>query len=162
MKNRAGFVSNSSSSSFIVALPHKPESIKDLQDMIFPNNEQLFSVGFDADDEKYPTCQVTETIMQDIEDESADLYEIEETINSGHSDDMPDYHKYQDKDGNIDWDRYNIACKGYAVDRAKKFMEDNPNAFIFCASYSDDTPYGCAMEHGLLFENVYHIQVSNH
>jgi len=35
MKIRNGFVSNSSSSSFIVAFPRKPESVKDVIDMLF-------------------------------------------------------------------------------------------------------------------------------
>ena len=36
MKTRNGFVSNSSSSSFVVLLPHKPKSVEDLKDMMFP------------------------------------------------------------------------------------------------------------------------------
>jgi len=37
MKIRNGFVSNSSSSSFIVLLPNKPQNEKDLKKMMFPN-----------------------------------------------------------------------------------------------------------------------------
>lgn len=36
MKTRNGFVSNSSSSSFVVLLPHKPKNVEDLRDMMFP------------------------------------------------------------------------------------------------------------------------------
>jgi hypothetical protein len=36
MKLRKGFVSNSSSSSFIVVFPKKPDTVEELYDMMFP------------------------------------------------------------------------------------------------------------------------------
>lgn len=40
MKTRIGFVSNSSSSSFVVALPYKPETIEDLYSMLFGDSDK--------------------------------------------------------------------------------------------------------------------------
>ena len=39
MKIRAGFVSNSSSSSFVVAFPKQPESAQDVLEMLFPGQK---------------------------------------------------------------------------------------------------------------------------
>lgn len=48
MKTRHGFVSNSSSSSFIVLLHHKPESLTDLKNMLFPewSGEELIKYEY--------------------------------------------------------------------------------------------------------------------
>ncbi|MFA5135245.1 MAG: hypothetical protein WC505_05705 [Patescibacteria group bacterium] len=40
MKIRTGFVSNSSSSSFVVAFPHEPDGVQDLHRMLFGDNER--------------------------------------------------------------------------------------------------------------------------
>lgn len=45
MKTRIGFVSNSSSSNFIVAFPHKPISIDDTFEMMFPSYSKETPVG---------------------------------------------------------------------------------------------------------------------
>ena len=41
MKRRTGFVSNSSSSSFIVAFPHKPVDCKEMEELLFRGNPGL-------------------------------------------------------------------------------------------------------------------------
>jgi len=39
MKIRSGFVSNSSSSSFILVFPYKPKSVEDIQQIVFPTSD---------------------------------------------------------------------------------------------------------------------------
>ena len=50
MKIRAGFVRNSSSSSFIVAFPHKPEYIEDVNKMLFGKQEWHYAGYYASDD----------------------------------------------------------------------------------------------------------------
>ena len=51
MKIRTGFVSNSSSSSFVVAFSHRPKSVKDLKEMMFGKQEWHYTgiYGIDGD-----------------------------------------------------------------------------------------------------------------
>ena len=63
MKIRKGFVSNSSSSSFIVGLPKKPDTVKELQNIMFGDFEFIEdSWG----DEVYPTKKIAEDVFFDI------------------------------------------------------------------------------------------------
>jgi hypothetical protein len=68
--------------------------------------------------------------------------------------------------GRYDWDKYEQISKitmKLAKKDAKKFFDDNKGKFIFIQEYSDnDGNNGCIMEHGDIFINVEHIQVSNH
>ena len=50
MKIRNGFVSNSSSSSFIVAFPHKPKNEEDLKQMMFGKNDFHYVEKYYTDD----------------------------------------------------------------------------------------------------------------
>lgn len=56
MKTRSGFVSNSSSSSFVVKLKRKPNNINDLKSLLKINDDDIDSYypGFYCDDEVEP------------------------------------------------------------------------------------------------------------
>ena len=67
MKIRNGFVSNSSSSSFVIAFPHKPKSIEETGNMIFgqgynPNER----VDYEYNDTGFTKGQVAEKVFRDI------------------------------------------------------------------------------------------------
>jgi len=67
MKIRNGFVSNSSSSSFILKLPHYPSSYEDMKKMLLGDENPLVlphCYGNDA----FPTKQVIEVIYRDVID----------------------------------------------------------------------------------------------
>ncbi len=64
MKIRNGFVSNSSSSSFILKLPFYPESVDDIKRMLLGDENPLVLTHYD--DEGFPTNQVMEIIYNDV------------------------------------------------------------------------------------------------
>jgi len=57
---------------------------------------------------------------------------------------------------------YNLACDEYAqrvVDALQKNWEDKE---IYIFNYSDESEYFSVLEHGGIFNNLPHKQISNH
>lgn len=65
MKKRKGFVSNSSSSSFIIILPRKPKSKEDTQEILFHGKEGGLSV-YEMDGLSF--SQISDIVYNDIKD----------------------------------------------------------------------------------------------
>lgn len=68
MKIRSCFVSNSSSSSFIVALPKKPDNTEELFNMLFPGEDPNSFIGpYEEEDRKKLTLKdVSDIVYNDI------------------------------------------------------------------------------------------------
>ncbi len=79
MKIRRGFVSNSSSSSFIVAFPRKPVDVEDLKEMMFGKQEWHYS-SIGEDD--VPTLLIARKVF-DRMGEPATSEEVFESIRGG-------------------------------------------------------------------------------
>jgi hypothetical protein len=101
MKIRYGFVSNSSSSNFILAFPHKPISAEDVHRMMFGEARMLsHPYSYHRDEaEQYSTTLVAETVWNDIKDKEPITTEAEiiEEIGSGWFDGYPQ-HNYHRED----------------------------------------------------------------
>jgi len=68
MKIRTGFVSNSSSSSFVVVLPSRPESVEDVEKLFFPNG---YESDYCDDEEADPVTArlLAEKLWEDIQEQ---------------------------------------------------------------------------------------------
>lgn len=170
MKIRSGFVSNSSSSSFIVRFPKNPTDIDNLREMM---GDCVPNCGYY--DRPPSSEEVVQRVFNDLGGHKGNSFE-----------------SYYD-DNRYDWEteekceqRYSsnplieIAYDGrawYDLEKEEKdrlikmwlFEEYNSKfghqegVFIYEFTYSDECgQFECQMEHGNIFRNIPHTSKSNH
>jgi len=168
MKARRGFVSNSSSSSFIIPFKKRPESIQELKDLFFKDIEIL---SHPYNDTSYTALEVAETLFNDLSRKNPlSFEELKELVSDGYpcleEEDEEEY-PYPDledfrKGSQHDFESYEKAVKEYSYKVAKDIEQEASGLELYVVSYSDDTDYGCFMEHGPVFENIKCCVISNH
>ena len=171
MKERTGFVSNSSSSSFIVAFPFIPHSQEEISNLLFTNG----TPG------GYPVEKVSQVVFNDILG-SFPLSEEEmvKELSPAYSymrdweaqNPAPDWPKAdasvkERKDFNKKHDAFykkqNKERERRAKIRATEFIKENKEAVFLKFSYSDeDGSFYSSMEHDGTFDQLPHITISHH
>jgi len=174
MKIKSDFVTNSSSSSFIVAFRMPVKNFEDVEHLI-PRNDKARQVLKDCLSQKVRKIKLTDSIISVINEE----------LNDGHALDMRqhkelDYSNYMDmfcdREGitvnelykNRSWmdsfyEEYNIICLKACTEHAIEFIKNNEGSYLYIFHYSDeDGSFMCDMEHGGTFQHLPHITISKH
>jgi hypothetical protein len=184
MKIRNGFVSNSSSSSFVVVFPREPKSMEEVKDLLFDKDQTIYANPYydpeyyNIEDSGWDINTVATTVWNDICEQSKNDFEkaIEEMGNGVIDDnDAPDYDDFKNiNDWEKRWKEYRKACRKYGnkklndilnirKTKLKKINGEIPNFAMYIFEYSDqDGSYGCSLEHGDLFRKLKHIKISKH
>ena len=173
MKIRAGFVSNSSSSSFIVALVHKPQSVEDLRKMLFGEKEyhhNFFSYGDEPSN--IPTKDIAQTVFCKIK-KKATIKDMIESISCGWFNDYCDcpgrYDIHEDlnfnatdkKDFDKLWDMEHKENNKRAKAIIDMFRKQHKNKYYVIMPFSDNN--GESMEeHSGIFDEIAYIKTSYH
>lgn len=159
MKFRNGFVSNSSSSSFIVAFDKFPASAEEMQLLLF-ETEDVIPSPWEHFKETLETEKAAAIIFQSLK--KIKPSQGEKIVNSGYHDWYPelDEEAYSD---DKKWQGH-IA---YAGQRGKelwqKFSSDNKNKVFYTVEFSDnDGPVYELLEHAGVFKRLPHLQISHH
>lgn len=150
MKIRDGFVSNSSSSSFIVAFPYAPKSKDDVKSILFGEDDdtiEYFDYSLSID-------KIARQVWHDIKRQKA--IDRRRLINNI-------YEHFMAKE---DWSIF----KGMGAEYAWVWPQMNINDFLNLISsehlyefyYSDHTPDGIVLENGEIFNKLPHIRESHH
>jgi len=179
VKIRNGFVSNSSSSSFIIAVPKDVNSRGKLQDLLFSNQVIYPNPHYwDGNDTAgWAVSDVATIVWKDIDQPSKTKEELVDGNMHGYT---PEYtmaerkvcSEYGVKDiYNIDnkedrqkayelSEQYRAELSTNVIDG---FVSNNPYCNFYMVEYSDnDGEMFSAMEHGDLFDRIPHIRISHH
>jgi len=173
MKIRQGFVSNSSSSNFVLAFKKKPESIDELKKLMFGDLDI-----FHYDNETATTHQIAEAVFRQLGDElSLDMI-IEEFTSGwleGINDDFDSLNNMpemfiEDENGNNqynpEYERYAEAKREKTIIRALEFFNNwkcpDDQKFFVVEFADDDGSFGGLCEHGGIFNKIHHVQISHH
>jgi len=164
MKTRQGFVSNSSSSSFIVALDKIPKNKDDIKQMFYKGFDKSMC---DCTEKLVETDKLSEIIWNDLKKQkpTRSVKKLAETISSGSIIDClePDSDDYVDSKTLKGWDKYQKARDRYAELMAEMFINANKKRHIYILSYGDqDGSIFGHLEHGDTFEFVRHLTICCH
>jgi hypothetical protein len=170
MKTRSGFVSNSSSSSFVIALARLPKSAEELHGWMFPDGPCDINPYGDVISSQQAAAQA----FEDLTEKSRLTYDqmvaefgtgtiycsIKEIGWPEHPDwsagDTPEDRKSL-------YDKYAAELKAAARKLADAFICMNPKAEFHRVEYSDDDgEFYTVMEHGGVFDNLPHQCISHH
>ena len=141
MKIRKGFVSNSSSTSFIVKFPFQPRNAEEVKKIVFGDDEWFMDPYYDPKSsffknrtEKYSTKEVAEDLYKDIESQIANDFKILKKTESLSKEELKELRN---------------MLRGSEV--------------LYHFTFSDeDGQYQCALEHGIVFEKLEGKRFSHH
>lgn len=159
MKIRTRFVSNSSSSSFVIALSSIPKSVSDID---WLNLDNLTKTDFSKN-------EIYNTVLRDINTTMPVQFDsIVECVLSGYLGRVDSrlnnkMTKMSEKEFEDFLEESDKIRKKAATKIAKKFVAKNNDKFFYKLNYGDErSMFESVLEHSDLFKNIPNLEVSLH
>lgn len=183
MKIRSGFVSNSSSSSFVVAIPKSLLVPSDIKTAMFGDEVSLYGPYDDDQQHSFDVNEVVGVITREIESQTPNsIKAIAEELDGydpqygdanveGLTDGIPDVEDYNweeidklsQKEKEKFWDNRAKLSEARGRALAKRFIDANKNCDVYVFEFSDNNgSMFSMMEHGDIFRNFKHVRISKH
>jgi hypothetical protein len=168
MKRRSGFVSNSSSSSFIVAFPKGFVPTRGtILDYLFPDLDAI--VNPYHEDESFSSGQAARYIMVQMQGQTPnDQTKIDEAL-GGWLPDQPDFPYYSNETSSEErlkisaaWEKERRAhAKRWWRENQKKLDPKNSDLYVFWFG-DENGSFEAALEYGPTFNAVPSLKISHH
>lgn len=157
MKIRHDFVTNSSSSSYIVAFPDVPEDALDVCRMMFGNK---------TDHEGYSTLDLAKHVLKDIQSDGPAEYDnlVEELEGCGSEYGAPNYDDYRVLGIKYEFrsDDYHRDIENWARRELTEFLKKYNESILYIFEYDDDNDFGYMMERSGIFNKLPHYYINKH
>ena len=169
MKIRKGFVSNSSSSSFIIGFARKPTSAEELHSWMFPDGTvSIAPYG----DNGLTSNRAAEIVYNDIlkQDPLTHAEIAEDAAGGTPYTDIVKFPKWPSDFWKLKGEAFRAAINKYEKDKqaaadklAGLLCADDADLLFYLVSYADDDGgIWSDMEHGNIFRNIPGIHISHH
>jgi hypothetical protein len=167
MKTRDGFVSNSSSSSFIVCFPDgKPKNVSDLQKLLFDDKKKYY---------EFKSSDIAAHVWHDLKGNRALskkklAEELSREVMTNDATILLQFPMPGDPYGSVTWNSllyeslselYFKALEKRGSELSEHLMKTHPGKY-YLFEISDNSDIEGAMENGDLFKRLFHVYASNH
>lgn len=163
-------MSNSSSSSFVVAFPENVKTTEEVKKYLFGDLEHVEYYDYGTS-----TLEAAKCIADDMKGQRGGKKRIQDALRGGYQHGAPDFENFRIPDPSnpqkrkwdleIDWKAYEKATKAFEKELYENFMKQVPEGYkVYTFHYSDnDGAFFCTMEHGDVFDAAaVHLRISHH